>query len=150
MVSITMLGYQSPPQWPSDRHQPNCNKRLFEVWAQWLPPTQDNWVWRWPCNMELDDKTTRIHAPNERHVHPAGLAATSRLPPLAPATASGNPMALGPLCPISLTVPYAPLPPGLYRISQAVLMEHPPATTEAPRNWQVLGCTRLAATMRRR
>ena len=53
--------------------------------------------------MELDEENIRDHAPNEPQVHPAGLHAAPRLPPLARAKASGNPMAPGPLRPLSST-----------------------------------------------
>jgi hypothetical protein len=60
-------------------------------------------MWRGPYSIEPDEENIRDHASYEPLAHPAGLVAASRLPPLARSKAGGNPMASGPLRPLSST-----------------------------------------------
>jgi len=51
--------------------------------------------------MDLDEEKIRDYAHHGPQVHPAGLDPTSRLPPLAPAKASGHLIDPVPLRPLS-------------------------------------------------
>ena len=134
-------------KWPFGRLPADWLRSLFEVWAPGHAPTPDNWIWRGPYNMELQEAQNGNHTSHGPQVHSARVDFTSRLPELVASKARCNSMDPGPSRPLSPEDPPTSLTPRLYGFSPAFSLEGVPASPHTPQKSQVPGRTRFHVSL---